>query len=249
MGPLKSKHYFSLFFSFAILSACGDIESLLESGSQQSPSATTPEIDSLPKAPNSPLIDELFPPSEPDASEDEASEPDTSEPEASEEENLGDEASTEEDLSEKDVVEVSEESEAPVVEEVSPASSYIMIAAKSYSPSAWENFEVELSAKQVFELPKSIEVLEGNAGNHWVSLWFDDVECRYKGGSAQSKPNNAKQWEKGLTYELDSCGGEKVSKKQMEIAAASSLFLQVHNGDSRHTTVVKVEVWAADSVE
>jgi hypothetical protein len=128
--------------------------------------------------------------------------------------------------------------EPPSLEKV-----YHLIAAKSYSPSQWKHDSVELPLGGWFLVPESIHIVEGNAGNHRAQIYFDEVVCSYKGGSAQSRPMGPVQWERGLVYKLEHCSqGEKLTDPEI-VWAEKEIRLEVGNGDSRQTTVVEVEIF------
>lgn len=144
--------------------------------------------------------------------------------------------------------------EEPVTEEPEPIESVYMQAAKHYRPSQWEDDEVILNGEVFsFVIPDQLEVISGNGGNHWSKLIFDGVECRYKGGSSQSKPlkgGDETQIELGQFYHFQHCLDESAQQLDLVsgdvITASESLLLGVENGDSAESTIISVTVDVAE---
>jgi hypothetical protein len=85
-------------------------------------------------------------------------------------------------------------------------------ASKFYSPSTlWQDASVSMFGSLKYVLPKSIAVIEGSSGNHWVSFFFDEVQCRYRGSASTSNPlPGSSEWNRGNRYDFLWCrlGGE-----------------------------------------
>ncbi len=82
-------------------------------------------------------------------------------------------------------------------------------SSKSYNPSTWEFSEMEFCEPVRFDVPETIPVAEGNAGNHWAKFYFEtestDITCVYQGGSSQSHPSGQTQLDLGMNWEFYGC--------------------------------------------
>lgn len=115
-----------------------------------------------------------------------------------------------------------------------------LTSTKTYGPSTWYHGVIYLPYELDVVVPAEVNVISGNAGNHMLSIFIDDVVCSYKGGSSQSKPiqgGNPTQIELGLKYHLQSCDDGSIAGDL--IAASNKIQMEVHNGDTTQDTVVQ----------
>lgn len=130
-----------------------------------------------------------------------------------------------------------------------PAQEVLSITAeKTYHPSSNKNGEHEVDSFLEVELPSTLTVVSGNAGNYWAFLDFDDLRCFYKGGSNFSYPlqmASQEEVQKGQKYHLQYCEddqGYEIDVQAGDLVAVSyKITLTIHNGDSTEPTVVKAE--------
>lgn len=114
-----------------------------------------------------------------------------------------------------------------------------LTASKTYNPSQCNNGEVDISEDLDVAIPESIEVIEGNAGNHKLTLRFSaTLLCEYKGGSSQSNPAGDDQIALGSSYLFSSCNDMSVAGNLVD---AETLRLKIDNGSLAFgKTVVQV---------
>ncbi len=106
-------------------------------------------------------------------------------------------------------------------------------ASKTYGPSTWFDGEACICEPTTFLLPAELPVSDGNSGNHWTDVIFEEggeeILCRYRGGADQAHPSSPNQIEKGLRYVFDFCTDGRVAGD-----AFTTQYLRVYlaNGDS-----------------
>lgn len=119
-------------------------------------------------------------------------------------------------------------------------------ARKQYAPSRWDEAEETFDAPVTFRLPMSLEVVEGNAGNHVSRLSFRrgdrEETCTYRGASSQAHPSGATQVALGSSYRFEACSDGSTAGATV-VADAVKLVV---NGDSwspsRESAVTRVAV-------
>ncbi|MEM6732254.1 MAG: hypothetical protein AAF658_11910 [Myxococcota bacterium] len=106
-------------------------------------------------------------------------------------------------------------------------------ATKLYGPSRWTDGVACLCEPKTFMLPSELSVLQGNSGNHWTDLIFDEgdneVLCRYRGGSDQAHPVGDVQISKGQRYVFDFCTDGSAAGDTL---TTQHVRLYLANGDS-----------------
>ena len=120
----------------------------------------------------------------------------------------------------------------------------VLVASKTYNPSAWADATQTLSPALRFALPAEVPVTSGNAGNHWITFTFSlngtAFTCRYNGGASQAHPNSPSQIALGLKYKLGTCTNGAVAG---DVLQADLVKLHVDNGDSyKNPTTVRMSL-------
>lgn len=129
--------------------------------------------------------------------------------------------------------------------------SLILEASRTYLPQTMEYPGVlTLDVPTPVQLPATLMVKVGNAGNHKTTLTLtlpsmDEVECRYTGGSNQPNPvpDNPSEWDKGLSVLFTDCSDGSGAG---DMHTVIKLRLNINNGASMQppgkpkTTVVAV---------
>lgn len=129
--------------------------------------------------------------------------------------------------------------------------SLVLEASRTYVPQAKEYPGVlTLANPTPVQLPATLMVTVGNAGNHGSTLTLtlptkEEVECTYKGGSnlPDPVPDNPAEWDKGLSALFSGCSD---GSKPGDMRTVIKLRLNITNGASMQppgkpkTTVIAV---------
>jgi hypothetical protein len=123
-------------------------------------------------------------------------------------------------------------------------STHTVYAAKAYGPTRWKNGYLELAQTHTIRIPATLEVVEGNAGNHKAWVNFGKMRCVYRGGASQAHPSSDSQINKGLKYHFQACLDEQGDSLKLlageEISFSGMIEVSVDNGSHRSgTTSVK----------
>jgi len=144
----------------------------------------------------------------------------------------------------------------PVIPEPNPEipSSILLTAKKMYKPSSWEDGVYDAEVSFLVKIPEHINVISGNAGNHRLRIYFDNIKCIYKGGASVSKPlsnpGDTHQINLGKKYHFEKCVDENDQDTNLNpleyTPLTAQLKLRIDNGDSTETTVVEHEFEATE---
>ena len=99
-----------------------------------------------------------------------------------------------------------EGSEESPQEDVAPKE---IFASKSYSPNQWQDYNASFNNFVEIELAALADVLNGQSGNHWITLKLntniDSIVCIYKGNGNNSKTNGSCNGANGDAYIFEYC--------------------------------------------
>jgi hypothetical protein len=120
-----------------------------------------------------------------------------------------------------------------------------LVASRYYSPTASNNGMYEDAEAFKFILPSAIQVTSGNAGNHNAKLYFDDIECEYKGGASKSHPTTTPDFQAGLKYNFFVCLDANLNTVSLAPGNEVSLVnpkieLRIINGDNKAGTTAAI---------
>lgn len=127
---------------------------------------------------------------------------------------------------------------------------YLVISAmKEYHPSVQHDSTHNLTEETTVAIPSTIKVTQGNAGNYYTLVTFDDnMICYYKGGSPFSYPlqsGNAQHIEDGKLYHFSHCSENGVTVNIQDndlVTVSNNIKLKIHNGDSTVSTAVELSL-------
>ncbi len=144
------------------------------------------------------------------------------------------------------------------------AESIIIEASKSYNPSNWNDAEILFEDTVYARLPEYADVLQGQSGNHWISVYLGHVSgkqwtCIYKGLGSRSKTtncqNNGSRYEfsycaESIDYAAEGCGSNPFRDTCKQSIALNhgmrlpinDIQVSVNNGDRCDTTVIELEI-------
>lgn len=104
----------------------------------------------------------------------------------------------------------------------------VLLTARHGTPSTFDNGSVIH-----FQIPKSLPVVDGNAGNHQSFLSFDDetgsrVICTYRGTSTMAQPDSLVENARGSTVTFEACdnglvAGDRTSGRNFRLEAFGAL--------------------------
>jgi len=130
-------------------------------------------------------------------------------------------------------------------------SRYEVVASRSYGPDVHEDGFVALQSMTTLVVPERIQVIQGNSGNHGLAVFFDDVTCRYRGGSRLSSPLARKPFDPGEAalgnyYHFVSCRDGRGALLDLQpnepVFTRSSVKVRIEHGDPSHETQVRAVI-------
>lgn len=152
-----------------------------------------------------------------------------------------------------------------------PPETRTITASRTYSPSRWTDGTVDFADGALLEVPASLPVTVGNAGNGWTHLTFVDhdsgesIRCMYRGGAAHACPSTPSDTTAGLTYTFARCerlhcdphpsrcdecayetDGTIVPGTTLDV---DSIELHVQSGSNRHPSYHSARTTVALSIE
>ena len=103
-------------------------------------------------------------------------------------------------------------------------SQIIKLNAKIFSNGNAVDEEHEFTTDSEVRIPDSLQVIEGNAGNHIAKIYFnvdenDNFEfyCKYVGGASNATPNKPEEITSGHYYHFDTCYMQENDQQEINL--------------------------------
>lgn len=144
-----------------------------------------------------------------------------------------------------------------------PTETHTLTATRTYSPSRWTDGFLSFALGASVEIPDSMPVTVGNAGNQWTWLTFTEadsgepIRCMYRGGASTANPRKRSDIERGQTVALERCqrldetgewstDSSLVAGTELEV---TEIVLHVQHGSSRYPSCHDAETTISIDLE
>lgn len=108
-------------------------------------------------------------------------------------------------------------------------------ASRDYNPSSWNDFELQAAASANYSVPLELEVIAGNSGTGWASLYIGNRKFCYQENAPNNNTNNGTKFilikeKSNLSTECYQNQDNIAYNQQVNVSKEDSIRLSINGG-------------------